>query len=85
MKKSVTNINKLRKNFFYREYKLNYLIKKYKKPIISFVNGICMGGGVGIAMHSSIVVVSENVKFAMPECYNWTFSRCWFCPTFYPN
>ena len=62
-----TNSNVLRKNFFYREYKLNYLIKKYKKPIISFVNGICMGGGVGIAMHSSIVVVSENVKFAMPE------------------
>lgn len=65
---NLTNINKLRKIFFYREYKLNYLIKKYKKPIISFVNGICMGGGVGIAMHSSIVVVSENVKFAMPEC-----------------
>ena len=65
---NLTNINKLRKNFFYREYKLNYLIKKYKKPIISFVNGICMGGGVGIAMHSSIVIVSENVKFAMPEC-----------------
>lgn len=64
----LTNINKLRKNFFFREYKLNYLIKKYKKPIISFVNGICMGGGVGIAMHSSIVIVSENVKFAMPEC-----------------
>ena len=64
----LTNINKLRKKFFYREYKLNYLIKKYKKPIISFVNGICMGGGVGIAMHSSIVIVSENVKFAMPEC-----------------
>ncbi|MDB3955551.1 enoyl-CoA hydratase/isomerase family protein [Alphaproteobacteria bacterium] len=64
----LTNINKLRKIFFYREYKLNYLIKKYKKPIISFVNGICMGGGVGIAMHSSIVIVSENVKFAMPEC-----------------
>ena len=63
-----TNTNVLRKFFFYREYKLNYLIKKYKKPIISFVNGICMGGGVGIAMHSSIVIVSENVKFAMPEC-----------------
>ena len=63
-----TNTNVLRKFFFFREYKLNYLIKKYKKPIISFVNGICMGGGVGIAMHSSIVIVSENVKFAMPEC-----------------
>ena len=62
-----TNNNKLRKNFFYKEYKLNYLIKKYQKPIISFVNGICMGGGVGIAMHSNITVVSEKVTFAMPE------------------
>tara|TARA_B110000008_G_scaffold203297_1_gene201950 strand:+ start:333 stop:1370 length:1038 start_codon:yes stop_codon:yes gene_type:complete len=62
-----TNKNQLRKNFFYKEYKLNYIIKKYKKPIISFVNGICMGGGVGIAMHSNITVVSEKVTFAMPE------------------
>jgi enoyl-CoA hydratase/carnithine racemase len=59
--------NQLRSSFFYREYKLNYFIKKYKKPIISFVNGICMGGGVGIAMHSKITIVSENVTFAMPE------------------
>ena len=62
-----SNTNKLRRNFFYKEYKLNYLIKKYRKPIISFVNGICMGGGVGIAMHSNITVVSEKVIFAMPE------------------
>ena len=60
-------VNKLRKQFFYKEYRLNYLIKKYKKPIISLVNGICMGGGVGIAMHSNITVVSEKVTFAMPE------------------
>ena len=62
-----SNINKLRKEFFYKEYKINYLIKKYKKPIISFINGICMGGGVGIALHSKIVIVSEKVVFAMPE------------------
>ncbi len=64
---SFTDSFNLRKNFFYNEYKLNYLIKKYPKPIISLVNGICMGGGVGLSAHGKIVIVSENVKFAMPE------------------
>ena len=62
-----TDINILRKKFFYDEYKLNYKISTFNKPIISLVNGICMGGGVGLAMHGDIVVVSENVTFAMPE------------------
>jgi len=62
-----SNINKLRKEFFYKEYKLNFHIKKYKKPIISLVNGICMGGGVGLAMHSKVPIVSEKTLFAMPE------------------
>ena len=62
-----TDSNKLRKEFFYNEYRMNYIIKTYKKPIISLVNGICMGGGVGIAMHGTVIVVSENVTFAMPE------------------
>jgi len=59
--------NKLRRNFFYNEYKLNYKINTFSKPIISLIHGICMGGGVGLAMHKNIVVVSENVTFAMPE------------------
>jgi len=62
-----TDTNFLRKKFFYDEYKLNYKISTFNKPIISLVNGICMGGGVGLAMHGDIVVVSENVTFAMPE------------------
>ena len=62
-----TNRFKLRKEFFYKEYKLNYMIKKFPKPIISFVNGICMGGGVGLSAHGAIMVISERVKFAMPE------------------
>ena len=57
----------LRKKFFYNEYRLNYLIKKFPKPIISLVNGICMGGGVGLSVHGAILIVSEEVKFAMPE------------------
>ena len=59
--------NELRKKFFYFEYKLNYKINTFNKPIISLIHGICMGGGVGLAMHKNIVVVSENVTFAMPE------------------
>jgi len=62
-----TDDNFLRKKFFYDEYKLNYKISTFEKPIISLVHGICMGGGVGLAMHGNIVVASENVTFAMPE------------------
>ena len=62
-----TDSNFLRKKFFYDEYKLNYKISTFNKPIISLVHGICMGGGVGLAMHGNIVIASENVTFAMPE------------------
>ena len=62
-----TDSNTLRKNFFYEEYKLNYKIRTFEKPIISLVHGICMGGGVGLAMHGDLVIASENVTFAMPE------------------
>ena len=62
-----TSSDKLRKNFFYHEYKLNHKISIFSKPIVSLVHGICMGGGVGLAMHGNIVVISEKVTFAMPE------------------
>ena len=62
-----TDSNTLRKKFFYEEYKLNYKIRTFEKPIISLVHGICMGGGVGLAMHGDLVIASENVTFAMPE------------------
>ena len=53
--------------FYYEEYQLNQLIKSYTKPYISFVNGIVMGGGVGISVHGSYRVAGENYSFAMPE------------------
>lgn len=53
--------------FFREEYTLNYLIHEYPKPIISFINGIAMGGGLGLSVHGAYRVVSETSLIAMPE------------------
>lgn len=54
-------------NFFEREYRLNQLIHDFPKPYIALMNGITMGGGVGISLHGSHRVAGENFMFAMPE------------------
>ena len=54
--------------FFYDEYKMIYQISTYPKPWISFVNGITMGGGVGLSLHGRHRVATETLRFAMPEC-----------------
>lgn len=53
--------------FFAEEYALNYLIATYPKPYVALVNGICMGGGIGVSVHGSYRVASEAAVFAMPE------------------
>ena len=53
--------------FFEVEYRLNYLLGVYPKPVIALIDGIVMGGGAGISMHGSHRVGTENVLFAMPE------------------
>jgi len=53
--------------FFLDEYKLNQKIHEYPKPYIAFLNGITMGGGVGISVHGSHRVGTEKLLFAMPE------------------
>ncbi|MQX35041.1 enoyl-CoA hydratase/isomerase family protein [Roseospira navarrensis] len=55
------------RGFFREEYTLNRLIKSYPKPYLAFLNGITMGGGVGISVHGSHRIVTENTVFAMPE------------------
>jgi enoyl-CoA hydratase/carnithine racemase len=54
-------------DFFADEYRLNAYIHRYTKPYIALVNGIVMGGGVGVSFHGSHRVMTENAIFAMPE------------------
>src|SRR5215475_10317731 len=49
------------------EYILNARIKKFPKPYVSFMDGIVMGGGVGLSAHSAHRVVTDKTKLAMPE------------------
>ena len=53
--------------FFRTEYALNSFIKHFPKPYVALIDGICMGGGVGISIHGSHRVVTEKALFAMPE------------------
>ena len=53
--------------FFAREYRLNHLIHSYPKPIAAFMDGITMGGGVGISQPAAFRIATESTRFAMPE------------------
>lgn len=54
-------------DFFTEEYRLNYLIFTYPKPYVAFMDGIVMGGGMGISQGASLRIVTERSKVAMPE------------------
>jgi len=53
--------------FFVVEYRLNHLIFSYPKPMVAFIDGIVMGGGVGVALPCRYRVATERTTFAMPE------------------
>jgi enoyl-CoA hydratase/carnithine racemase len=59
--------NPLIEDFFTEEYALNHLIHNYAKPYIAFMDGIVMGGGMGISQGAALRVVTERTKMAMPE------------------
>jgi 3-hydroxyisobutyrate dehydrogenase len=54
--------------FWADEYRLNHKIFNYSKPVVSFLQGFTMGGGVGIGCHGSHRIVGESSQIAMPEC-----------------
>lgn len=54
-------------DFFWHEYRLNYSIANYKKPYIALMNGLTMGGGVGISIHGNFPIATERSTVAMPE------------------
>lgn len=75
----------LGQTFFGTEYRVNYRINTYPKPFISLINGIAMGGGLGLSIHGSHRVVSEDLRMAMPETVlglfpdvggTWFLNRC---------
>lgn len=53
--------------FFHDEYRMNQAIAHYPKPYVALVDGISMGGGVGISVHAPFRVATERTLFAMPE------------------
>ena len=53
--------------FFHEEYRLNHLLFTFAKPTIAFMDGITMGGGVGISQPCRYRIATENTRFAMPE------------------
>lgn len=55
------------KDFFTKEYALNLAIAECSKPYISLIDGVAMGGGLGLSVHGQFVVVTENSLMAMPE------------------
>jgi len=59
--------NPFAERFFESEYRLDYKIHTYPKPVICWINGIAMGGGVGLMLGCDFKISTENTKFAMPE------------------
>ena len=55
------------RKFFHDEYRLNHQLFTYAKPVVAFMDGITMGGGVGISQPAKFRVATEHTRFAMPE------------------
>ncbi len=69
--------------FWRDEYPLNAAIKNYRKPYVALIDGIVMGGGVGISVHGSHRVAGDRYQFAMPEVGIGFFpdvGATWFLP-----
>lgn len=69
--------------FFHDEYLMNIAIKEYPKPYVSLVDGIVMGGGVGISVHGDFWIATDKTLFAMPETGIGLFPDVgggWFLP-----
>ncbi|WP_375262288.1 enoyl-CoA hydratase/isomerase family protein [Palleronia sp.] len=56
------------RRFWRDEYRMNAKLAEYSKPVISFLHGFVMGGGVGLGGHCSHRIVGESARIAMPEC-----------------
>ena len=64
---SMTSDGVAARAFFHTEYRMNHRLFTYPKPTVAIMDGITMGGGVGIALPCRYRVATENTRFAMPE------------------
>ncbi|HEY6663151.1 MAG TPA: enoyl-CoA hydratase/isomerase family protein [Sphingomicrobium sp.] len=55
------------RRFFFAEYRLNHLLFTFPKPTVAIMDGITMGGGVGISLPCQVRIATENTRYAMPE------------------
>ena len=55
------------REFFFTEYRLNHLLFAYPKPVVAVMDGVTMGGGVGISLPARFRIATERTTFAMPE------------------
>jgi len=55
------------RRFFHTEYRLNHLLRVYEKPIVAFMDGVTMGGGVGVSLPARYRIATERTRLAMPE------------------
>ena len=67
LRESAINNGTLHHNFFVDEYRLDYQLHRYVKPVICLLDGIVMGGGMGISQGSGFRIVGSRTKMAMPE------------------
>jgi enoyl-CoA hydratase len=69
--------------FFHVEYRMNAALKTFPKPVLAIMDGVTMGGGVGLSVHGSHRVATERTLFAMPETGIGLFPDVgggWFLP-----
>ena len=74
---------RLAREFFFVEYRLNHLLFEYAKPVVAFMDGVTMGGGVGISAPAPYRVATERTTYAMPETGIGLFPDVgggWFLP-----
>ena len=71
------------RKFFHTEYRLNHLLFTYPKPVLAVMDGVTMGGGVGLSLPADVRIATERTTFAMPETGIGLFPDVgggWFLP-----
>jgi enoyl-CoA hydratase len=71
------------RRFFHTEYRLNHLIQSFPKPFVALMDGVTMGGGVGLSVHGQFRIATDKTTFAMPETGIGLFPDVgggWFLP-----